>query len=133
MRELPITEKIRASLLGKYGDKSRRWKGENAGYVAKHMWIIKHFGKASKCEFNSNHKAKRYEWANVSGEYRRDKSDYIELCPSCHRIMDNRKGHFCKHGHEFTDENTYIDPRGFRQCKKCRKDAVRRYKNAKRH
>lgn len=27
----------------------------------------------------------------------------------------------CKHGHEFTPENTRIDSRGFRQCKECQK------------
>ncbi len=25
----------------------------------------------------------------------------------------------CKHGHEFTPENTYIPPRGWRQCREC--------------
>jgi hypothetical protein len=25
----------------------------------------------------------------------------------------------CKHGHEFTPENTYVDSRGFRQCRTC--------------
>lgn len=34
----------------------------------------------------------------------------------------------CPHGHEFTPENTYIDPsRGFRQCRECRRrKALRR-------
>lgn len=27
----------------------------------------------------------------------------------------------CKHGHEFTDENTYLDTRGFRQCRTCQR------------
>lgn len=29
----------------------------------------------------------------------------------------------CKHGHEFTPENTYIKPNGYRNCRKCRADA----------
>lgn len=29
------------------------------------------------------------EWANLSGEYRRDLSDYIELCVPCHRLKDS--------------------------------------------
>jgi len=33
----------------------------------------------------------RYEWANISGEYKRDVSDYIQLCPSCHRKFDMGK------------------------------------------
>src|SRR4051794_23315069 len=33
----------------------------------------------------------------------------------------------CIHGHEFTDANTYIDRRGFRSCRTCRRDAAKRY------
>ena len=28
----------------------------------------------------------------------------------------------CKRGHEFTEENTYIDKRGCRHCKTCQRD-----------
>lgn len=31
----------------------------------------------------------------------------------------------CRHGHEFTPENTYRNPRGTRQCKACRRRALR--------
>jgi len=132
--------RISASLQGKIGEQSRGWKGEGAGYYAKHMWIAEQYGKATKCTKNPGHKAKRFEWANISGKYLRDITDYVQLCPSCHRIMDNklnppnydhtRKTH-CKHGHPFTQESTYIDPRGFRNCKICRKNfAERRKENA---
>jgi len=43
------------------GKKHHNWKGENAGYDAKHYWLKRHYGKASKCEFNTQHKSKRYE------------------------------------------------------------------------
>lgn len=33
----------------------------------------------------------------------------------------------CKHGHEFSERNTYINPKGNRECRKCRTDAVARY------
>ena len=33
----------------------------------------------------------------------------------------------CVNGHEFTFENTYLEPRG-RACKECRREAVRRYR-----
>ena len=42
--------------------------------------------------------------------------------------MTCKKTH-CKHGHEFTEKNTYIDPRGQRVCRRCNSDAARRYKN----
>ncbi|WP_443034927.1 HNH endonuclease [Streptomyces sp. BE133] len=28
----------------------------------------------------------------------------------------------CRHGHEYMPENTYLDPRGFRQCRTCRRE-----------
>jgi hypothetical protein len=128
-----ISKRVSESLKGKIGEKSRRWKGEDASYVAKHMWIAKHYGKANKCIMCHTDSCKRYEWANISGEYRRDIEDYMELCPSCHRKHDLRKSDHCKHGHEFTSDNTYIDPRGSRQCKQCRKEAKRRFENAKKN
>ena len=83
--------KVSQSLIGKTGEKSRRWKGNKAGYVAKHIWIAKQFGKASRCE---NLKCvftrpKRFEWANISKKHRRKREDYIQLCCSCHRKYDN--------------------------------------------
>jgi len=48
------------------------------------------FGRPSKCFECSGHEP-RVEWANISGEYKRDKSDWIELCSSCHRYFDRNK------------------------------------------
>jgi hypothetical protein len=39
-----------------------------------------------------------------------------------------RKTH-CKHGHPFTEENTYFDARGQRNCRPCRTEAVRRWRS----
>lgn len=33
----------------------------------------------------------------------------------------------CKHGHEFTEENTYFAERGERVCRTCNRDRQRRY------
>lgn len=59
-------------------------------YSGLHTWIRNAFGTASKCE-RCTVPAKIYDWANVSGDYRRDRSDWIELCRSCHRKMDMDK------------------------------------------
>jgi hypothetical protein len=80
--------KVSLSLTGKTGEQSRRWKGLSASYQSKHMWIAKHYGKASACWNEAcmyPDQPKRYEWANVSGQYLREVSDYVQLCPSCHR------------------------------------------------
>ena len=34
----------------------------------------------------------------------------------------------CNKGHEFTEQNTYINPKGRRECRKCRHAATVRYK-----
>ena len=90
-------QRVSDSLRGEFGSNSRRWKGEDAGYVAKHLWLIKHYGKAHKCEqagcvFEN---PKRYEWHNVSGKYKRDRNDYVQLCPSCHRKIDMGRIELC--------------------------------------
>ena len=103
MREMTHSEKVSKSLLGKKEEQSRRWKGDNAGYVAIHIWLKNKLGKATRCE-NPNckypkkvkyrqpiSKPKRFEWASISRKNLRDKNDYIQLCPSCHRTYDINK------------------------------------------
>lgn len=34
----------------------------------------------------------------------------------------------CQNGHPFDEDNTYVDPRGSRVCKKCRNKSLRRYR-----
>lgn len=31
----------------------------------------------------------------------------------------------CKHGHSYTDDNTYTNPQGYRCCRQCRRDRER--------
>lgn len=83
-------EKVRQSLLGKKEKLARNWKGDKAGYVAIHTWLRKKYGRATKCE-NPDCKSKnpkRYEWASISRKWKRDRNDYIQLCPPCHRKFD---------------------------------------------
>ncbi len=82
------------------GEKVGTWKGDKAKYRAKHMWINHWFGKADKCENESciyprkdiHGKImivpKRFEWANISRGYKRDRKDWRRLCPSCHKKYD---------------------------------------------
>lgn len=50
---------------------------------------------------------------------------------------ENRRRHIatithCKHGHEFTPENTYLRDGYRRQCRACNREQVRRYSERKR-
>ena len=66
------------------------WKGESAGYLAKHNWIRRHYGKPDKCEWClGTRESKRFEWANLSGHYKRKRSDWLMLCSKCHHQRDN--------------------------------------------
>lgn len=70
------------------GEKNCNWKGDQVGYIALHKWIYRHFGKPKKCEFCGK-KKKKYYWANKTGEYKRMRKDWIQLCMSCHVRYDN--------------------------------------------
>lgn len=105
------------------GDNNASWKGNEVGYVALHDWIKRYYGKASKCESKTcTGISNKFEWANISGKYLRDKSDYLMLCKSCHTKFDNQKlrGNFCQRGHELIEDNLYYREDGRRRCRICR-------------
>lgn len=37
----------------------------------------------------------------------------------------------CKRGHKFTDENTYTNPKGYRECVQCRKERMKAFMDKK--
>lgn len=74
---------------GRKDEKHPEWKGENVSYSGLHHWVARWKGKPSKCEQCGTMEAEEYDWANVSGEYKRDLDDYIRLCRVCHHRMDN--------------------------------------------
>lgn len=68
------------------GEKNPRWKG--GGYRWLHYWVNKNLPKPEFCEECKTRPP--YDASNISGEYRRDLSDYRWLCRSCHWKYDNR-------------------------------------------
>lgn len=58
------------------------WK-ENPGYGSLHDWVRRRLGKANYCSNSVSHKAKRYVWGNISGQYKRELADWHSLCNSC--------------------------------------------------
>ncbi len=74
------------------GEQHFAWK-EKPQYSTLHRWVRRWKGKASHCEHCELKEIpkgfKRYfGWANISREYKRDLSDWIQLCMKCHKSYD---------------------------------------------
>lgn len=69
-----------------------RWKGDEAGYRAKHYRMVKLYGKADHCEnLDCTHlDYHRFEWASLNGEFTTERKDWAMLCVFCHRQMDKQ-------------------------------------------
>lgn len=67
------------------------WKGDNIGKKGIHKWIAEKYGKPKMCDFCGSANKRKYEWANVSSEYKRDLNDWLRLCASCHRRYDGNR------------------------------------------
>lgn len=83
-------------------EKNAHWKGENASYSAKHYWVTRKRGKPTHCEecgldrdprpTKVGVKRKNYfQWANISGKYKRDLLDYRQMCTACHLKFDSKQ------------------------------------------
>lgn len=115
------------------------FKGTVSEYRVLHYWVEKQLGKPIGCENCSTTEIRHYEWANISGEYLRDISDWARLCKRCHCLIDNvRASHLqnrqlqevCKRGHRQEGENIFyrIDRRtggNIRSCKVCNVELTR--------
>lgn len=104
------------------GELAHRWKGEDAGYSAKHMYVRKYGVKPDVCSHCKE--SIDLEWANISGEYFRDLSDWIALCKKCHKAFDRKPE--CKNGHVRIEESTYVDYRGIKKCRLCKREKEKR-------
>lgn len=71
------------------GDRAYNYKGDKVSYAGLHMWVSRWKGKPNFCEICKSKDAKRYEWANKSGEYKRDLNDWMRLCKKCHFANDD--------------------------------------------
>ena len=71
------------------GGHHHAWKGDQVGYLALHSWVIRNLGQPNRCEHCKSLNAKRYHWANISRQYKRDLKDWIRLCASCHVNFDD--------------------------------------------
>ena len=75
------------------GETHYNWSA-NPSYQAIHKWLRKNKQRTGICQICGARPIWLMsgrigtEFANISGEYRRDVDDYIELCRPCHRIYD---------------------------------------------
>lgn len=69
------------------GINNPKWK-EDVGYHALHQWVSYNYGKPRFCEQCKTSERRMYHWANISGEYKRDRDDWLRLCVSCHKKYD---------------------------------------------
>lgn len=82
------------------GKNNPMWKGDEVGYGALHDYVKSKLVKPSRCE--NCLKNKPLDLANISQLYKRDLTDWVWLCRSCHMQQDGRlkRLHFCeKCGH----------------------------------
>jgi hypothetical protein len=84
-------EKLSVFKTGKGKNESNpNWKGDRVSYMGLHKWVYRHLGRPVECVNCLS--MKKVQWANKSGEYKRDLNDWIRLCYWCHRKYDKRIG-----------------------------------------
>lgn len=86
-----VTPKMLEALANNRGENGLLWKGNYVGYRALHRWVEKHLGKPTQCSHCDKIELQGHNihWANKSGEYKRELSDWIRLCALCHKKFDN--------------------------------------------
>lgn len=107
-------------------------------YRTLHHWVQKQLGKPNECENCSTTIAKRFHWANLSGDYLQNVSDWARLCVLCHMLIDNRhnngsalRGEYCKRGHKVSEVGLYYQQREhavYSECRGCIRFVRRAYR-----
>jgi|WetSurMetagenome_2_1015567.scaffolds.fasta_scaffold02103_7 hypothetical protein len=91
--KLKQSESLKGKLTHKIiskGENHYLWKGDNVGYEALHHWIKRNMKKPAECVYCGEDQ-KRIEWASISHHAKRDLTDYIPLCVTCHREYDKKE------------------------------------------
>ena len=83
-----LSEAAKKRKVDRGGNKNPMWLGDKVGYSGIHIWIAKELGKPALCEHCGTTDAPMYDWANKTGKYLRDISDWLRLCRSCHMKYD---------------------------------------------
>jgi hypothetical protein len=84
-----IAKRVKAFAGKTTNERHWNWKGDEAGYLALHEWMNRHYPRTGTCEHCGKSKQKT-DYANIRGhQYSRVREDYAELCRSCHYHFDN--------------------------------------------
>lgn len=76
---------------GSFSKGITHWKGTISEYKSLHFWVGRYLGKPKKCEVcDKEELGKGMHWANKSGEYKKEKGDWIRLCAKCHYKFDKQ-------------------------------------------
>ncbi len=91
--DLPEEARLRAYnkiSIAHMSEKNPQWKGDSVGYHALHEWVKGRLSPPDKCQMC--HKVPPLDLSNISGEYKRDLTDWHWLCRRCHMLLDGRLG-----------------------------------------
>lgn len=69
-----------------FGINNPKWKGDSVGYWGLHTWVQRKLGTACLCVKCGSKKT--VQWANISGLYKRNTSDWKQMCAKCHKDYD---------------------------------------------
>lgn len=87
LRRKKISETFKLKKINR-DEGSYQWKGDKASYSSKHKYISRNWIKPEICDFCK--KIKKLDWANISKDYRRVRSDWLCLCRKCHFNFDDK-------------------------------------------
>jgi len=98
-------------------------------YIGAHMRVWRAKGKASNQTCRCGEPAKEWAYTHdapcpsemvspLGQKYSADIERYVPMCFRCHRIYDKSEITHCPQGHEYTEENTFLDA-GKRKCRTC--------------
>lgn len=104
-RDVETVEKIRQANKGQHNSPETEFKsirthafdivGGANSYREIHKWIEEQLGKPETCsKCGKIGYGKQIHWANLSGEYKKEISDWVRVCAKCHYEMDK----FYKYG-----------------------------------
>lgn len=88
-----IRPTLDTSQSGVSGENNHMWKGDDVGYSGIHKWVYRQLGSPKECKSCGDTSERKYEWANLSHEYKRDTSDWKRMCTPCHRAYDVKFTH----------------------------------------